>query len=162
MRTVSDEGVEYELANRLHHETNVQQLESKGHKTSRYMAINRRAVEDGILDDPVVDGEANQDDDRAEGNDGRVHESKPDYLDGLGKVFSKGRGLVHHEVVSLSLSELAFAVADLSSNNPHELQRVDQPQKGNEEGIDDEHDGLFLNDAVLVLVDVVESDSLDE
>ena len=122
----------------------------------------RAPSEDGKLDNPVVDGQADQNDESSCWDDRGVHESKPDNFDGLGEMFAQGCRLVHHEMISLSLGEFFPTVVDAPLDNPKDLQRVDQPQKRNEKTIDHKHNGFLFHYAELILEYVVESDPLDQ
>jgi hypothetical protein len=77
-------------------------------------------------------------------------------------MFAQSCRLVHHEVVGLSLGELLPAIVDSSLDHSDNLERVDQPQKRDEESIDHEHNRFFLDYTELILEDVVKGDPLDQ
>lgn len=77
-------------------------------------------------------------------------------------MFAQSCRFVRHQVVGLALGQLRVAVVYASSDCSDELERVDQPQEGNEYSVDHEHNGLLLDYAELVLEDVVEGDALNK
>jgi hypothetical protein len=54
------------------------------------------------------------------------------------------------------------AVVQFPLDDSIDLQRVDEPQEGHEERVDQEHDRLLLHDSVVLAVDVIESDIFDQ
>lgn len=60
------------------------------------------------------------------------------------------------------LGDMGTSVVLLTGMDVAELQGVDGPDERHEEGTEDEHDGLFLNHAEIVLVVVLEFKGLDQ
>lgn len=65
-------------------------------------------------------------------------------------------------MVGLLLGIVHPSLVEPSHEGPEQMPRVDQPNDGDQEGIEEEHHGFFLNHAVTLLVDVVECDVLDQ
>lgn len=60
------------------------------------------------------------------------------------------------------MCQIAFPVLALTHNGSVDLQGVDEPENRYKERVDQEHNRLFLNDAVVFAKEVVKSDVLNQ
>jgi hypothetical protein len=60
------------------------------------------------------------------------------------------------------LGEVLSTVAHLALDEMHQLPGVDYPDEWDEEGVEEEHDGLLLHHSIGLTVDIVEGESLHE
>lgn len=65
-------------------------------------------------------------------------------------------------MVGLLLSVVRSSMVEPPHEALEQVPRVDKPNDGHQEGIEEEHYGFFLDHAITLLVDVVECDVLDE
>lgn len=123
---------------------------------------NAALAEKVVLIDPVEHGEAAKGQAGTNRYERRIEESKPNPLDNFRVSLTDAVvGILHQPVGLLLCAEVGVLIAG-AFESVADMPGVEQPYEGSEEGIEEEHDGLLLDDSILVRVDVVELDVLDQ
>ena len=138
----------------------VEQVHTHHHQLFRQIPLNAGTPQQVVLIHPVVDDESTCGDESPNRDQCGVQESKPHRLDDLGVPLPYVVLAFLHQSICLQLGIGFLAKIQSPFNSLDNLEGVDQPEKGHENGVKEEHNSFLFNDPVRMRVVIVESDCL--